>query len=71
MRQQSNLSKTDRVIRLILGGAALGFGAAFGPIGWIAGGIAAALLWLSAWTGFCHVYKVLGIDTYGRTKPQG
>lgn len=68
MTQKANLSNTDRVVRFIAGGAALGFGAAFGPVGWVLGGLVAALLWLSAWTGFCHVYKVLGIDTYNRPK---
>ena len=68
MKQKVNLSNTDRVIRFILGGAALGFGIAFGPYGALAGGLIAAALWISAWTGFCHVYKVLGIDTYNRPK---
>ncbi len=71
MEKKVNVSNADRVIRFILGGAALGFGAAFGPAGWVLGGLVAALLWLSAWTGFCHVYKVLGIDTYDRTKRAG
>ena len=44
MKQKVNLSNTDRVVRFILGGAALGFGVAFGPVGWVVGGIVAALL---------------------------
>jgi len=66
MKRQPNLSNTDRVVRFILGGAALGLGFLFWPAGAIIGALAAALLWISAWTGYCHVYDVLGISTLKR-----
>lgn len=66
MKRPVNISNADRVVRFILGGAILGFGIAFGPVGALLGGIFAAVLWLSAWTGYCHVYQVLGISTLKR-----
>ncbi|MDY0341461.1 MAG: DUF2892 domain-containing protein [Coriobacteriia bacterium] len=63
MNKPVNISDTDRVIRFILGGAALGFGIAFGPVSALLGGLIAAVLWLSASMGYCHVYEILGIST--------
>lgn len=66
MKRPVNMSNADRVIRFILGGAALGFGIAFGPTGALLGALFAAVLWLSAYMGYCHVYQVLGISTAKR-----
>ena len=66
MKRPVNISDADRVVRFILGGAVLGFGIAFGPVGALLGGLLAAALWLSAWMGYCHIYQVLGISTAKR-----
>ena len=66
MSRQVNISNADRVVRFILGGAVLGFGIAFGPMGTLVGAPFAAVLWLSAYMGYCHVHKVLGISTLKR-----
>jgi hypothetical protein len=66
VKRQPNVSNADRVVRLILGGAALGLGIAFWPVGAIVGALLAAALWISAWTGYCHVYDILGISTLKR-----
>ncbi len=66
MKRPVNMSNADRVIRFILGGTVLGFGIAFGPWGSLVGALFAAVLWLSAWMGYCHVYQVLGISTLKR-----
>jgi len=66
VKRQPNVSNADRVVRFILGGAALGLGIAFWPVGAIVGALLAAALWISAWTGYCHIYEVLGISTLKR-----
>jgi hypothetical protein len=66
MNKNINMSNTDRVIRFVLGGAALGFGIPFGAPGLIAGVVIAAVLWVTAWKGYCHLYKMLGISTQKR-----
>jgi hypothetical protein len=60
-----NLGHPDRVVRAVLGAAALGGGLVGGGLSlWgLALDAAGALLLLSAATGFCHVYKTLGLET--------
>jgi hypothetical protein len=60
---ERNLGPDDRVVRGITGGALLGVGLLAGRRHWwgIVADLVGALLLLSAYTGFCHVRKTLGV----------
>ncbi len=59
---QTNVGKAERIVRGVLGLILLPVGLFVGRLTWwgVALDVAAGLLLLSATTGFCHVYKVLG-----------
>jgi len=59
---QTNVGKTERIVRGVLGLILLAVGLFMGRLTWwgVALDIASGLLLLSATTGFCHVRKVLG-----------
>jgi hypothetical protein len=58
-----NMSNTDRVIHFLLGGAFVGFGLAFGPVGTVIGIALAVIMWGTAITGVCPLYMLFHIDT--------
>jgi len=60
---ERNITSLDRSLRGAIGGALLGVGLTRGRRAWwgVALDILGALLLLSAFTGFCHVRKTLGI----------
>jgi len=59
---ENNVGKPERVVRGVLGAAVLVVGLLVGRLTWwgLALDVVAALLLLSATTGFCHVRKALG-----------
>ncbi|MCS7163097.1 MAG: DUF2892 domain-containing protein [Bacteroidia bacterium] len=60
MKLAQNVGSTDRIIRLIVGGALIGAGAYLSS--WVLGGVGLVLL-LSAAVGRCGLYYFLGINT--------
>lgn len=65
-----NESTVDRIIRAIIGIALLVFGFIIGgTLQWIMIAAGAVALF-TAVTGFCGLYKLLGISTYKEQKPQ-
>ncbi|MCS6871176.1 MAG: DUF2892 domain-containing protein [Anaerolineae bacterium] len=58
-----NVGNVDRVIRLVLGIAAIAVGVAAGGSGPIIGGIVGAMLIGTALTGRCMAYVPFGINT--------
>lgn len=60
---KSNESSLDRIIRVVVGIALLAAGLLMaGPIKWALLALAAIAL-ITAFTGFCLLYKVFGINT--------
>lgn len=59
---QTNVGKTERIVRGFLGLTLLAVGLFVARLTWwgVALDVASGLLLLSATTGFCHVRKVLG-----------
>jgi len=68
MKRDVNLSRVDRVVRVIAGAALLAIGmfAVRGLPGIVLDLIGAVLVFSGA-IGFCHVYKVLGICSVKKT----
>jgi uncharacterized membrane protein len=65
---KTNESVLDRIIRAVLGIALLAAGLLMaGPIKWVLLALAAMAL-ITAVTGFCLIYKVLGINPNKKTK---
>ncbi|HAD83051.1 MAG: hypothetical protein A2509_09370 [Candidatus Edwardsbacteria bacterium RIFOXYD12_FULL_50_11] len=65
---KTNESVLDRIIRAVLGIALLAAGLLMaGPIKWVLLVLAAIAL-ITAVTGFCLLYRVLGINTNKKTK---
>ena len=62
---EKNMSKTDRVIRVIVGAALAILNLAGAISGWLATMlvVVGALLVLTGALGFCPLYKLLGIKT--------
>ena len=62
---ETNQNPRERIIRGVVGGALLGVGLSAGRRAWwgVFLDLCGAMLVLSATTGFCHVYKTLGICT--------
>ena len=60
-----NVGNADRIIRLVVGIAALigAFAAGFGSVGGVALLVVGAIMLGTAAVGFCPLYKVFGIST--------
>jgi uncharacterized membrane protein len=58
-----NLNASDRVVRGVIGAGLLAVGLLAGRRSWwgAAMDLTGAVLLLSATTGFCHIYKTLGV----------
>lgn len=61
-----NVGTGDRLLRIVLGGGLLVLGTlrptVLSDLWWVLGG----LLLVTGFSGFCLVYRILGIDTCGR-----
>jgi uncharacterized membrane protein len=65
---KTNENALDRVVRAVLGIALLAAGLMMaGPLKWVLLALAAVAL-ITALTGFCLLYQVLGINTNKRPK---
>ena len=60
---ECNESANDRLVRAVLGAGLLGLAFLVRRGLGVALGVVAGLLLLSAYTGSCHVYEVLGLST--------
>ena len=58
-----NESNSDRIVRAVLGVALVGGGLLFGGWAALVLYVVAAVLLFTAATGFCPLYRLLGIDT--------
>jgi len=63
-----NESTIDRVLRAVLGVVLAGIGLALGGVPAIVLYVLAAVMLVTAATGFCPLYKLLGIDTCKMSK---
>jgi hypothetical protein len=61
----TNESSIDRIIRLVIGIAALvgAFAVGFGSVGGIILAVVGAVMLVTAAVGFCPLYRVFGIST--------